>query len=111
MINDDEWVEPLDPCDLKEYVGDWSDQLESVDDRIISITITPPALATTEGLIINRSSFEPFGKVTVWFEVDAAQQDNARWTGLGQRYDIDIKIETQGGRRIEKSATLRVAQQ
>lgn len=100
------WPQPLDPSELKYYTVDWSGELDATGDRILSSLVTPSDLATLAGLRI-RSETNDNTRVTIWFEIDAADRNKADWNA-GQVHHVTSTITTMGGQVLERTVSLRV---
>ena len=108
------WDEPLDPSDFKDYVAEWGNLLSDMSDSIVSVIVTVPSEAALVGLevdTVERPVTHNANDVAIWFKVAPASQGDLAFEGNGVRFAIPVRITTAGGRIIEKSWNLTVAQQ
>lgn len=100
------WKIPLDPVELKDYIIDWSAEMTASNDTISASVWELPAEATAAGLAINDDTFTAT-TTAVWLNVPEAA-DQATIVGKGP-FEIENTITTTGGRVLNQSAILRVA--
>jgi hypothetical protein len=84
-----------DPADRLDYSWDWSDWLADVADTIQDATVTPP-----EGVVASGAPIKSDTMVTQWMEGGV----------LGSVYRVVCQITTNGGRIVERSITLTIAE-
>lgn len=100
------WKAPLDPVEVKDYVLNWEDEMTETTDTIATSLFELPPEAITDGLAIaSQTGTTLIGRV--WFHVPNAP-DQETILGKGP-YDVEHTITTAGGRTLNVSAKLRIA--
>ena len=101
------WTAPLDPDEKKDYVRDWTAELDALTDTISSAQFDLPQAVTDATLTAtNVSIFDSSKKVRVWFE--ATNAATLRSTFAGNKVSVRHTITTVGGRRFNESIELKI---
>lgn len=106
-----EWGPALDPSDEKDYLADWEDFLTNEGDTISTYTITLSTTAIAGGLEAPTQILDASVGVTIWFQINAANQADVAYNNSGIRYDVEVEIVTVGARTFQKTWSLLVAHQ
>lgn len=102
------WDAQLDPDELKDYKHLWTAEMAATSDSISTSEFILPSDAIAAGLLIDSQSAVTNGGA-VFFEVDEAARDDVMWDGVGTQFRIRHSVTTAGGRRLECSIYLTVA--
>ena len=107
------WEESFDPDELKDYVRDWTNEMDATSDTIASATITIPASATVHTLAVQAGPtvFGSSKKVKVWFEATTpatliAAINDGKFDDC--RVAVDHSITTAGGRTLNETIYLKL---
>jgi hypothetical protein len=101
------WQAALDPNEKKDYVRDWSAEMDAETDTIASAQFVLPQSAQDATLTATSVTiFDSSKKVRVWFE--ATDADTFRSAFLGKRIDVDHSITSTGGRRFNETIELKI---
>src|SRR6478752_6789159 len=108
--------ESMDPYDITDYVVDTSqilEDLEAVDDYDINIVAESALLGLELGTGQYAPSIDITNKlITMWLQVEDAEQQNAQFSGSGVLLPIEVNITTNSvpARRKQRTVAVRVVQ-
>lgn len=103
------WTAPLDPDELKDYSNTWAAELTATSDTLVTSLFILPSDAIAAGLLIDSQGATATGGV-VFFDVNVSDRGSNNWNNSGTQFRIRHQITTIGGRRLEISIMLQVAQ-
>jgi hypothetical protein len=101
------WTSPLDPGERKTYTIDCTTELNAIEDRILSVTVTLSALASLAGLRIYGVTNDQT-QVTVWFEIAAADRSRPGWNDPGEVHFVTVSVMGMSGHTFERMASITV---
>lgn len=107
------WPETMDPYDVVDYTVDVSNLLSS--DSVSSFTIVPYTESTLLGLEVGTGSYAPSitgNIITVWLQVNVANQANPAFDGAGASLPLELSITTNSSpaRKRQRTLVVKVAQ-
>lgn len=114
------FVDPMCPNENQPFLFDFSDDLNAINDDILSITsVTVDTLATNAGFeahseaitdVNDDSELTVNGGVIVWFRVNALKQSDVYWDNPGNEVAITVLVKTTGGIDMALTGLMTVSQ-
>ncbi|SRR5579883_2491662 len=100
------WNAPFDPAERKDFVRDWSEEMEKSQDTISEVSFTLPADAIAAGLQVVASEQQNGVLAVVWFVASDASALLAAFDG--KDVAVSHSITTAAGRVLHETCMLRI---
>lgn len=97
---------PLDPDEYKDYVRDWTDEMEVTSDEIASALFELPSDAITAGLFIDVQQVSVDKKKAVFWI--GSNNPTATRALVGSEVRIQHTMNTTGGREFSETLIIKI---
>ena len=102
------WRSALDPQEKKAYTINCAQELNTLDNRIETVSIVMSGLAVLAGLRIRAMSYDR-SNITLWLEINSADQTRPNWQ-TGEVHTLTCTIDVTDGQRFEREVSLTIRQ-
>lgn len=107
------WTAPFDPHEVKDYVVDFTAEMDATSDTLTAVRYTLPADAIAAGLQIDSQGLVLSNKgAQVWLSVQEAEEANLEAAivaaGGSITYELDLEVDTTAGRLLNRTVKLKL---